>query len=325
MFKSFLRAVDVDWHRWRQVWVLRLLVMVGLSAAVIGWFYKTDPDHGADTLLRIQFLSWAFVATLPAYLIGRALGGNIRTETLIKRAVGFGEVGPAVVLLGHLLLRGMIYVGLLAFCMASHAASPPAAALPLLPLLHAEQITYWPDMPDVPTLGAQVEQETCPSLKSRSCWSPHAELKTAREYGFGLGQITITSAFDNFAAARGLDSSLKGWGYADRYDPARQLRTLVLMDRASYRSLRLVLDARERLAMTFAAYNGGLGGVNSDRRLCALTEGCDPQVWFGHVERHSLKKRAATQGYGRSFFDINREYVTNIMLVRRARYAGALS
>ena len=67
-----------------------------------------------------------------------------------------------------------------------------------MPTLATEQRTHWPDVPIRSALAAQVEQETCPSLKSAKCWNPRAELKTSREYGFGLGQLTVTQKFDNF-------------------------------------------------------------------------------------------------------------------------------
>ena len=62
----------------------------------------------------------------------------------------------------------------------------------------------------------------------------------------------------------------------------------------------------------------------SDRRVCQATAGCDPGRWFGHVEKTSLKARAAIKGYGKSFFDINREYVVNVLQVRRSKYIAAM-
>jgi len=207
---------------------------------------------------------------------------------------------------------------------ASGQTIPPATMARVqqyLPALQHEQRTHWPDAPAPATLAAQVEQETCASLASKKCWNPKAELKTSREYGFGLGQLTVTSKFDNFAAARQLDKSLRDWQWSDRYDATRQLRTMVLMDRNAYRSLTSAApDEHERLAMTLSAYNGGLGGVRNDRRLCGMTAGCDPARWWGHVELHSTKARTSAAGYGRSFYAINREYVRNIIRVRRPRY-----
>lgn len=212
---------------------------------------------------------------------------------------------------------------------ASGQTIPPATMARVqqyLPALQHEQRIHWPDAPAPATLAAQVEQETCASLAHKKCWNPKAELKTSREYGFGLGQLTVTSRFDNFAAARGLDGSLRDWQWSDRYDATRQLRAMVLMDRNAYRSLASAApDEHERMAMALSAYNGGLGGVRNDRRLCGMTAGCDPTRWWGHVELTSTKARTSAAGYGRSFYAINREYVRNIIKVRRPRYESMLS
>ena len=296
----------------------RLWVMWVAAAAVMAWYWLTDPDGGAETLARVQWLAWLVVVAGPVYLLRRALMDDARSLAAYRRAMET-STGAGLVFLGLALLTGLLF---LAFAGRAAAATLPPGAVQYLPALAAEQQAHWPDMKMRSALAAQVEQETCPSLKSAKCWNPRAELKTSREYGFGLGQITSTSRFDNFAEARKLHPSLRDWQFADRYDPVRQLRTMVLMDKAGFSRLSFVGDSGERLAMAFSAYNGGMGGVLADRRLCAQIEGCDPGKWFGHVERHSLKAKVAAKGYGKSFFEINREYVRNIIFVRRARYAG---
>jgi len=197
----------------------------------------------------------------------------------------------------------------------------PPNAVTYLPVLQAEIRQHWPQTPLPSTLAAQVEQETCYNLKHRKCWNPKAELKTEREYGFGLGQLTVTKRFDNFSEAKKLHHSLADWQWEDRYDPSRQLRTMILMDKAAWARLSFVDDEIERLAMTFSAYNGGLGGVLQDRKLCSSKAGCDPNKWFGHVAEHSFKKKTKTSGYGQSFYHINREYVVNVLTTRREKYA----
>lgn len=199
----------------------------------------------------------------------------------------------------------------------------PALATLYLPLLATVTAALWPSMPDKPLLAAQIEQETCITLKHPKCWNPKAELKTAREYGFGLGQLTITAKFNNFVAAQGWDESLKGWQWQDRYDPEMQMRALVAYDRNLYRQIRFGASEADRLAFMFSAYNGGLGGLLKDRRLCAGAANCNPERWFGHVEQHSFRARTAAKGYGKSFFEINREYVRNIMTVRVGKYREA--
>lgn len=299
---------------------LRLWVMWVLAVAVVGWYYLTDPDGGAETLSRLQWLAWVVVVAGPVYLVRRAFHPEARSGSAYRKAMESPQ-GAGLVFLGLALLTGMLF---LAFAGRATADELPPGAVKYLPLLQAEQRAHWPDAPLRSSLAAQVEQETCANLKSKRCWSPTTELKTDREYGFGLGQLTVTAKFDNFSEARKLDASLRNWAWQDRYDPARQLRTMVLMDRSSFRRLAFVADPRERLAMTYSAYNGGLGGVLADRRLCNQVQDCDPSRWFGHVERTSLKAKRVAKGYGKSFFEINREYVRNVLIVRRARYANAM-
>jgi len=289
------------------------------AIAVLAWYYVTDPDGGVETLARVQWAAWIFVIAGPVYLLRRALLDGSRSRDAFRRSLEH-PIGAGLSFLGLAILTGLLF---LAFVGRAGAGELPAGAVQYLPVLAAEQQAHWPDAPLRSAMAAQVEQETCPSLTSTKCWNPRTELKTSREYGFGLGQLTVTPSFDNFAAARKLDPSLADWKYADRFDAARQLRTMVLMDRASYRYLAaMVPDSRERLAMAFSAYNGGLGGVLSDRRLCAQVKGCNPALWFGNVEKTSLKAKTKTAGYGKSFFDINREYVRNVMDLRRGRYAA---
>jgi hypothetical protein len=294
----------------------RFWIMWIAALAVVVWYYATDPDGGAETIARLQWLAWLVVLAGPVYLLRRALMDGARSNQAFRRAIDH-PIGAGLVFLGLCLLTGLLF---LAFAGRAQAQEPPAGALAHLPTLAAEITAHWPQASPRSALAAQVEQETCYSLTHRKCWSPTAELKTAREYGFGLGQLTVTSRFDNFAAARDLHPSLRDWQWTDRYDATRQLRTMVLMDRGAYRRLSGVPDNWQRLAMTLSAYNGGTSGVLADRRLCASIGGCDPDQWFGHVERHSLKAKTKTAGYGQSFFAINREYVRNVLYVRRGRY-----
>lgn len=201
----------------------------------------------------------------------------------------------------------------------------PVAAESIIGMLVMLTTTYWPDMPMLSFLPAQIEQETCYSLTHSKCFNPRAELKTSREYGFGLGQITITPSFNNFNTVKRLEASLASWQWQDRYDKEKQLIALLAMDRNEYKSCKpLMQDSYNALACTAARYNGGAGGFNTDRRLCSNTKGCDPKKWFGHVELYSTKAKKPASGYGKSFYEINREYVRNILINRRQKYAAYL-
>lgn len=189
-----------------------------------------------------------------------------------------------------------------------------------LPVLKEEAQSKWPGVPKKSYLAAQVRQETCAGLKSKKCWSPMAELKTNREYGFGLGQITITQSFDNFKTAKELDPSMRDWKWENRYNAQYQLRTLVLMDRSNYERFKWAATGEDQMAFALAAYNGGVGGVLSDRAVCRATPNCDQNVWFGNVELTSKKARTAANGYGQGFFYINRGYVEHITKQYFQRY-----
>jgi hypothetical protein len=184
---------------------------------------------------------------------------------------------------------------------------------------------HWPTAPDRALFAGQVEQETCPSLTHRMCWSTTAGLTTDREIGRGLGQITKTHRFDALAEMRAqYPEQLKGWGWDSPTlnDPSYQLRALVLMDRRNYERITGAHPA-DRMTMALVSYNGGLGGLSSDRRVCAATKGCDPSRWWGHVEHTSLKAKVPAKGYGLSFFQIARNYP--VLIAKRAeKYRSVL-
>lgn len=198
----------------------------------------------------------------------------------------------------------------------------PTAAKGVIAILCSLLPSMWADAPLRDALPGQIEQETCPSLQSSKCFNPRAELRTEREYGFGLGQLTVTSRFNAFNEVKAQAPALLGdWQWADRYDTRRQLIALLVMDRAHYRACQPLMDGElNSMACMLAKYNGGAGGFNADRRLCSNTAGCNPRIWFGNVEQTSTKQRTTASGYGQSFFDINRGYVRHVLLQRRFKY-----
>jgi len=200
----------------------------------------------------------------------------------------------------------------------------PKLALVYLPLLFQVQVATWQSAPEPSFLAAQVEKESCKSLVHPKCWDPRAELKTDREYGFGFGQITRayradgSVRFDKFSELKAQHTSLRGWTWGNRFDPRMQLTALIEMDKAIYNRISAATTA-ERLAMTLAAYNGGETGLMQDKTVCRATPGCDPDRWYGHVENTSTKSRVKWQGYGKSAFEINRDYPRDIE-ARRQKY-----
>lgn len=311
MFKTVLRGLP-------RIALLALLGDLCLLAA------STFPELLGATAAPVMFgFGLCLLGLAAGDLALRILQPGVDAQDVAWRATQ-GNMAAGLVYLGRCLLAAVI---MMLMVTASRAGEPPASAIKLLPILSAQQRAYWPSMPYPEALGGQVEQETCPSLKSRQCWNPRAELRTSREQGIGLGQLTRTFRADGSTRFDALTEivqanpkELKGLSWENRYDPTLQLRALVLKDLQGYKLIRDTGSPYERLAMAFAAYNGGSGGLNSDRRACAGTPGCDPSLWFGHVERTSLKAKTAVPGYGKSFFEINREYVRNVMLIRADRY-----
>jgi hypothetical protein len=204
----------------------------------------------------------------------------------------------------------------------------PPLAYQHLPALVEEQRRLWPAMPLPSALASTVEQETCITLKHRRCWSPRAELKTRREYGVGLGQVTVAYHADGserFNVWRDLRikhrQELAGWTWENRYEARYQLRALVLKEKAGHAAVAkhgaTVLDG---IAFMANAYNAGPGMLAKSRAACARTAGCDPSRWFGHVEKVGGPAKVAIKGYSKSFFEISRDYVRNVAVVRRQRY-----
>jgi len=204
----------------------------------------------------------------------------------------------------------------------------PEGARTYAPVLVEKQETLWPEAEEPWTLGGLVEQESCVSLTNKRCWNPKAELKTSREYGFGFGQITVAyradgvERFNKFTELKRAHASLRDWEWEERYDPGYQLTAVVEMVHVLFDRIRDAQEPTDHWAFTLSGYNGGLGAVLQDRRLCANTDGCDPGRWFGNVAETSLKSKVPQPAYaGRSWFEINRNHVKNILTLRRDKYA----
>jgi len=182
--------------------------------------------------------------------------------------------------------------------------------------------------PKVEYLGGQIEKESCITLRHSRCWNPKVTLNTHREYGAGLGQLTKafrpdrSIRFDALTEAKQkYPRELKELSWSNILDrPDLQMRTVVLMMRSNYNYyLKYSHDVTEAYAFAATAYNGGIGGLDKERRACKLSSTCDHTKWFGHVERMCLKSKAAIYG-NRSACDINRAYAPDVIYVRSAKY-----
>lgn len=202
-------------------------------------------------------------------------------------------------------------------------------ALPLIPVIQKEASTYLPEVKTVWYFPGLIEHESCISLKHSKCWNPQSELKTSRENGIGIGQLTRAWAsdgklrFDNLATYRKLYPKELGeldWAtFKDR--PDLQIRTMIFMVRDDYRKIKGARDEEQRLKMTDSSYNGGRGSMENSRKACHLTKGCDPGVWDNNVEKHCTKSRTPMPGYGgRSPCDINLHHVRDVFDTRMPKF-----
>lgn len=223
------------------------------------------------------------------------------------------------------MLRAILAIIVLLAAFGASAQPVPPQAVFNAPILVDAQRVHWSDAPLPWFMAGQVEKESCITLKHAKCWNTRAELKTDREYGFGLGQITVayradgSVRFNKWAELRTKYPALRAWTWEQRFEPLFQLTALVLMDRGLCRAYADSATLEDQLGFCLSAYNGGEGGVGQDKRLCGNTAGCNPRAWYGHVEQHSMKQRMPWKGYGKSPFDINREYPREVR-TRRDKY-----
>lgn len=203
----------------------------------------------------------------------------------------------------------------------------PPNAYVLRPVVIKEVDNIFPDIPNRHYVPALIEHESCITLRHKRCWSPTSRLKTYREEGAGVGQLTRAYNKDGtirFDALTELRTRHRRYLAELTWDnvyqrPDLQIRALTLMVRDNYKTLYDVDEPIQRLAMTDASYNGGMGGLQRERRQCSLVKGCNPDFWFGNVERFCMKSKKVLYG-NRSACDINRHHVSDVMTVRLPKY-----
>ena len=146
-------------------------------------------------------------------------------------------------------------------------------AKPLLPILDNQINLYWPELFIRHIPAGQVEQE--------SSWKPRATLKTERELGRGLVQITITPRFNNFLTATSM-KPLKNWDWKnDPYNIKNQLTFLVLQDRSNFALNQKFMKNEEQCwKASLVSYNAGYGRIQK-RRQYAIAKGIPYNVWDG--------------------------------------------
>ncbi len=303
----------------------RTLLVWLVPAFVMAALYFTDPDGGASTKAWTIRVLVAVLAIALSHWGRKAMFDypEADVQTLFAKAreestgAGLALVAVAIVLLGFLMLfAGQVHAEPLEL----------QRARAYIPMLEREVDRTWAAHPDRTVLAGQISNETaCP--RARSCWLPTAQLKSAREEGAGFPQLTRTyradgsMRFDALSELVQKHPALSELTWANVYNRADlQLRAFVLKALDDNRTFAAVDDLRERMVFGVVSHNRGTGGVQSERRACKLSPGCDPGKWFANVELHCTASRAALYGT-RSACDISRAYPRDI-LQRALRYRG---
>ena len=203
----------------------------------------------------------------------------------------------------------------------------PIQAYSYIPEVVKQSYNYLPSLNNnLHYFGGLIEHESCINLIHNRCWNAKSRLKTSREEGAGLGQLTRTYKpdgsirFDIIQELKNKHKELEDLSWNNVYNrPDLQIRAIVLLWRSSYNSLSTVSDVHERISMADASYNGGLGGLQQERRACKMAKDCNPNKWFNNVEKYCLKSKKILYS-NRNACDINRHHVTDVMKIRMSKY-----
>lgn len=215
----------------------------------------------------------------------------------------------------------------------------PVKAPPLIPII-AEELAKFNTPFDLASTIALIEAESCISATHSRCFSTKSRYSTRwsngrrREQGQGLGQMTRTwhrngrIRFDTLTRlTKKYKTHLKGLNWNTIYTAKRlQIRAIAFLLLENWNDIPKAVKPCDKLPMIFSAYNQGKGGLKQDRKLCGLTRGCNPNKWFGHVEK--VKR----WGFGtrilvgrRTAHQVNRRHINKIIYKNRPKWQRYLN
>ncbi|HBG06308.1 MAG: hypothetical protein A2075_12120 [Geobacteraceae bacterium GWC2_58_44] len=296
--------------------VLPFLALFGLTL----FFYKGDYEQFVGA---VNILSIVSLVALFGHYVRKTLFPYANLQVAWTQAVMNQNMPAAVVYVAKIaFLFGLIWLAASFITpRAANAASEPSAkAKRYLPVLKTAIDKHWPAAPMRHYIAGQIEQES-------AGWQERAEMKgkengKLREYGFGLGQITIaynkdgSERFNNFVAAQRL---FRDWKWEDRFNVKYQLGYAVVTNRGNFRQVsRLMRDDDSRWRASLVAYNAGYGTV-LQRRALAIRSGVPADRWVGGLDQVAMGYEQKLL-YGRPLVKMRNEYPRIICDVRAPKY-----
>lgn len=194
-----------------------------------------------------------------------------------------------------LFVLGVYMVGFVIGCSFGIANAEPAGARQYRDTLIRESRSVWGMNAPIATMAGQIEQE--------SGWKPDVCSAVA----CGLTQFTDDTASWIAGVHRDL-------GPKDVFNPAWAIRAMVTYDFDLHGQVPQSADDCACWAFVLSSYNGGLGNLRKDVKLCATDQKCNARKWWNNVERASARSISA--------YRENRAYPRTILLKRQAAYTG---
>ena len=199
----------------------------------------------------------------------------------------------------------------------------PTNAYEVLPELYDKANAIAPNV-DPYYFAALIEHESCicitPTRRCRRCFNPTSRLKTKREEGAGLFQLTRayrrngSIRFDIIKTLkRKYSNELSELNWGNVYSrPDLQIIAGLLLWKSNYDNLPKHLDPLVKRRFTDSIFNGGTKFFNRERRSCGLKRGCNPNLWYGNVADSSSGRNKRALYSGKTAWQINRRHVKDV-------------
>lgn len=296
----------LDWLR--KTWILLAIIVAGLI--IFG-----DAAQLAVTLYSLS--AACLVLLLADFILDSREKWGLFPALDLKRVIKNASRSP--------IGSAFVFLGIVALIIAMMVLAVPSAhgavlddAKPYLPVLGQSLDTNWKAAPMRYIPAGQVEQE--------SSWKSHATLKTSRELGRGLVQMTIAynskgqerfNIYKDACRAR----ALSAWNWRnDPYNPRFQLTFLTLQDKSNFVLVRpYSCNDAEAWKCALVSYNAGEGRW-LQRRRNAKAKGLPADRWDGGLALAYSKAEAATL-YGRPLYEAVNEY-PRVIFHRAEKYQG---